>query len=282
MGYENLKSGERRKIPIEHLSKGSGQKVLAKCDVCGCEKKIKFQDYNKNISKHKIYSCSRKCAQQKIETTNLKKYGHKSPAQSKEVQDKIKSKKMKKYGDPTFVNVEKRNETSLKKYGVIGYNNREKCKETKLKNHGNPHYTNRNKAEDTMLKKYGAKYASHIKELFEKQQKNSFLLKIHNNTNLKYRGSYEKEFLDYCFSKKIDIQQGEQIKYIFNNEELMYYPDFYHKPLNLIIEIKSEYTFKKDLKKNLCKKLECKKQGYNFVFIIEKYMKEFEKLIQKF
>ncbi len=280
LGYENLRSGEKRIIPIEHISIGSGQKVDVKCDVCGSDNKIKYQDYNKNIYKYGIYSCSRKCAQQKVEFTNLEKYGCKVPSQSEEVMNKMKATKFDKYGDPTFVNVEKRNKTSLELHGVIGYNNREKCKETKFKNHGDPYYTNRNKAELTMELKYGEKYSSHVEEIFYKQQINSFLLKKHKNTGLFYRGSYEKEFLDYCFTKNINIKQGSTIRYDFENKMLIYYPDFYYEPLNLIIEIKSEYTFKKDLKKNLCKKRGSKLNGYNFIFIIEKYMKEFESIIK--
>lgn len=280
LGYVDLKCGEKMIIPVENLSKGSGQKIKVKCEVCGFEKEIKYQDYNKNISKHEIYSCSRKCAQKKIEITNLEKYGYKVPAQSKEIMNKVRNTKLLRYGNSTFTNVDKRNYTSMKKYGVIGYNNREKCMDTKLNNHGDAFYTNREKAENTMYEKYGDKYPSHIKEIFDKQQKNAFLLKYHENTCLYYRGSYEKDFLDYCYSKNIEIEQGSTISYLYENKKLTYYPDFYYKPLNLIIEIKSEYTFKKDLKKNLCKKRDCKNQGYNFMFIIDKFMKEFDKIIQ--
>jgi hypothetical protein len=280
LGYENLRSGEKKIIPIEHLPVGSGQRVGVKCDVCGCEKEIKYQDYNKNISKYGIYSCSRKCSQQKVEITNLEKYGCKAPAQSEEVLNKMMNTKLDKYGDPTFVNVEKRNETSLKLHGIVGYNNREKCRDTKLKNYGDPYYTNREKAEQTMEKRYGEKFPSHVKEIFQKQQKNAMLAKKYKSTGLYYRGSYEKDFLDYCYSNKIDIQQGPTIRYEFESSELIYYPDFYYEPLNLIVEIKSEYTFKKDLKKNLCKKKGSKDKGYNFIFIIDKYMKEFEMIIK--
>jgi len=69
------------------------------------------------------------------------------------------------------------------------------------------------------------------------------------------------------------------IKYEFNNKEKVYYPDFYYQPLNLIIEIKSSYTFYKDLDKNLIKQKQCLDKGYNFIFIIDKKYDEFEKLL---
>ena len=49
----------------------------------------------------------------------------------------------------------------------------------------------------------------------------------------------------------------------------MYFPDFYYKEKNLIIEIKSTYYYNKYLNKNLAKQEACISQGYNFIFIID-------------
>jgi hypothetical protein len=50
---------------------------------------------------------------------------------------------------------------------------------------------------------------------------------------------------------------------------------------NLIIEIKSDYTFNKELKKNLSKQKACLDQGYDFIFIVNKDYTEFEKLLNQ-
>ena len=78
----------------------------------------------------------------------------------------------------------------------------------------------------------------------------------------------------------IEIQKkSKSIKYIFDNKNKIYYPDFYYAPLNLLIEIKSEYTFNKELNKNLAKQKSCLDNGYNFIFIINKNYDEFQELL---
>ena len=48
----------------------------------------------------------------------------------------------------------------------------------------------------------------------------------------------------------------------------IYYSDIYIKKENKIIEVKSEWTFKINKKKNLLKKEACLKAGYKFEFWI--------------
>lgn len=58
-----------------------------------------------------------------------------------------------------------------------------------------------------------------------------------------FLGSYEKKFLEFvdqvmnCKSEDI-MSPGPTIKYMFNNEEHIYLPDFFYVPYNLLIEIK--------------------------------------------
>lgn len=54
------------------------------------------------------------------------------------------------------------------------------------------------------------------------------------------------------------------INYIINNKEHRYYHDIYILKDNLIIEVKSDYTYKKDLIKNILKALATRKLEYNF------------------
>ena len=69
------------------------------------------------------------------------------------------------------------------------------------------------------------------------------------------------------------------IKYIKNNKEHNYFPDIFIKSKNLIIEVKSEWTYKDKLKftlvlyklqliQNILKALAVRKSGYNFEFWI--------------
>ena len=58
------------------------------------------------------------------------------------------------------------------------------------------------------------------------------------------------------------------INYVFEEKERKYYPDIYIKSENLNIEVKSTWTYKKYLDKNLAKQQACLDQGYNFMFMI--------------
>lgn len=59
-----------------------------------------------------------------------------------------------------------------------------------------------------------------------------------------------------------------------------YNPDFYLPLYNLVVEIKSKYTYEKELEKNLLKQEAILKQNYNFLFIIDKNYIELEKIIE--
>lgn len=59
-----------------------------------------------------------------------------------------------------------------------------------------------------------------------------------------------------------------KIQYMFKNTKRTYYPDFYIKSTNTIIEVKSQWTFDKWKEKNLAKEQACLEQGFNFQFMI--------------
>ena len=59
-----------------------------------------------------------------------------------------------------------------------------------------------------------------------------------------------------------------KINYMYENIEHRYYPDFYIKSTNTIIEVKSQWTYDKWKEKNELKKMACLKAGFDFKFII--------------
>lgn len=268
LGYANLKYRSRIKIPIKHLTKGSKEKVLVKCDVCGCEKYINYLDYNKNFKKHNTYSCSQKCGNEKRKATTMLKYGVNSVAKTQYVK-------------------EQRERTNIKKYGfkcsLQNKDIKQKAIETLQKNYGvNVPSKNKsivNKMKDTNMKKYGVPCTTQVKEIFDKQKRSAFKTKIHKETGLHYQGTYEKDFLDFCFKNNIQVYKGKSIQYSYKNELKTYHSDFYVEIKNLIVEIKSMYTFKKEFGKNLEKRKASLKKGYKFIFIINKNYKEFLKII---
>jgi len=160
-------------LPIENLWLNSNYKINVKCDICGTEKMLSYNLYNKNIKKHNIYCCCNKCAWIKNKKTNLQKYG----VENYNNIEKAKETNLKRYGvDNPFKSEEIREkckETNLKRYGDEYYNNKEKCKETNLKRYGvdNPFKSEEiiKKCKKTCLEKYGVEDPRTLKEIKEKR-----------------------------------------------------------------------------------------------------------------
>ena len=206
---------------------------------------------------------------EKTKQSNLKKYGVEYSFQSDIVKNKIKETNLKKYGvEYSSQNKDNRSKykiTCLKKYGVDNVSKSDEIKKLK---------------QDTCLEKYGVNHTSQVPEFYISQQKSGYRLFFHDNTKLNYRGTYEKHFLDYCFDNNILIERGKRIKYLFDNKEHYYFSDFYYESKNLIIEIKSDWTYNKYKIINDIKRESTEKLGYNYMFIFNKDYKEFEEAIK--
>lgn len=282
----------------------NGTRKFSCSNACGRLKSSEFLMENfgvKNVSQIASIKEKKKNKAQKI-------YGVDNISQSKLIQNKVKQTKKEKYGDKNYVNVKKTKETLLKKYGEsnygafgsVSYNKKikdkygdvnpsctptakQKKKTTSIKNYGtdNPSKTDsvKEKIAKTNMERYGVIAPLQNLKIFELNQKNAFKLKLHENLNLYYRGTYEKDFLDYCYNNKIQISKGISIPYNYEEKNRIYHSDFYLKEENLIIEIKSKYYYEKYLQKNLAKQSACLKQGYTFIFIINKNYEEFAKLL---
>jgi len=227
----------------------------------------------------------------KYKQTNLEKFGTEYCSQNNKVKEKVKETCLKKYGTICSLHNkeinEKTKQTWIKNYGVNHPNQNEKIiektKQTNLKKYGSScslqNKEIKEKSKQTCLKKYGVEHPFQNYEILSKQQKSAKKRKIYEQTNLFYQGTYEKDFLEK-YINILDINNGPTVKYIFNDEEKIYFSDFYIESKNLIIEIKSDYIYKLQLDKNLTKRNTCLKKGYNFIFIINKDYKEFNKKIK--
>jgi len=123
-----------------------------------------------------------------------------------------------------------------------------------------------------MIKRYG--------------EENTFLLpnkrykiKYDDRFKLYYQGTYEKHFLDFCYDNNIIITKPKYIKYIFDDKEYKYFPDYYIESLNLLIEIKSDYIFEVQKNKNIAKQIFSIKNGFEHIFIINKNYDILKKMI---
>lgn len=92
LGYD-VKNGNYIDIPIEHLPKGSGLKILVICDYCGNVFEKQWRKYLNSQD-----DCCLKCRTEKMMKTSLKRYGNVCSAQNPQIHQKIKEKNLEKYG----------------------------------------------------------------------------------------------------------------------------------------------------------------------------------------
>lgn len=158
----------------------------------------------------------------------------------------------------------------------------DEIKQTNLERYG-VEYASQNpeiqdKIKQTNLERYGVEYVSQNPEIYKKHLINSFKIHIFQNTCLTYQGKYELDFLNFCKNNNINVENCISVEYFFNKKRV-YYPDFYYKPKNLIIEIKSTYIYNLHIEKNILKYEACVANGYNYILIIDKKYDEFSKII---
>lgn len=284
-GY-NCRVGEFTSVKIEDLPRYSKCVINVKCDDCNCVGRSLYLNYIKITENFGKYRCL-DCGYEQRKITCFLKYGVDNPTKSKNISNKISENYYNKTETNRVKMINKQKETIFKKYGGWHFNTsdyKEKTIRTSLIKYGCCDYRSsrlfRDKVKNTLMLKYGFSNIS----LFNKSDKSWFGSKIngiHYNTNLRYQGTYELDFLDRYYNS-IDISKIDKIKYEFNNNIRFYYPDFYLQKYNLIIEIKSTYTFNYDIDRNISKKMACEELGYKFIFIIDKKYVEFEELISEF
>lgn len=236
--------------------------------LCYCGSRLTFLNYQLGYRKH----CSSKCRansneqQQKTRKTNFLKYGTKSYVSSIDFKEKSERTLLEKYGVTNAMHVKsiknKVKNTLQVKYGVscsfLIPNVKEKTQ--------------------VFLSKHGVTNSSQIASVFEKQQKTSYRSKVFvtpSNNKVFCRG-YEPVVLVKLYKKfdeELVFTSASDMPRIwyFNsakNRMAKYYPDIFLPSKNLIIEVKSEYTYKDDLKTNIEKKNACLALGLEFTFVI--------------
>jgi hypothetical protein len=221
---------------------------------------------------------------EKAKQTCLKNHGVENPLQSKEIRNKGKETKRKLYGNENYNNREKTKQTCQEKWSVDNVfqveEYKEKCRQTCLKNYEVENVFQsekiKEKIKEICREKFGTEHPMQNKEIFEKQLKSALKFKRFRDTDLWYQGSYELDFLEKYYST-YTIERGPSIKYIFKNEDKVYHSDFYISSLNLVVEIKSTWTYDPII--DPIKEKAVIDNDFNFIMIINKDYAEFKKII---
>lgn len=274
LGYDNLKKNNVIEIPVNHLSDGSGHKVLVKCDVCGKEKDLSYRRYLKSYNNGGYYACSNKCNLEK------RKYEH-----TDEVKEKRKNTNIKKYGVDNFLKTDEYKEWFKINNPMFLDDVKEKYKKSIIEKHDVDNISKsaivKKKKEKTCLKNHGVKSPYQNRDIFEKSLNNGLKILKFRNTDLFYQGSYEKDFLDRYYDK-IKIRKGLSVEYIHNNKSKIYHSDFYLPDYNLMIEIKSTYWYNLNKDINILKEEYSRKSNHNFIIILDKDYETLDKVISNY
>jgi len=209
-------------------------RVKFRCE-CGAETSKRFE----MLALYRLpycEGCSLKKATERSKATLIEKYGVDNPGKSPEIKKKI-------------------NESYIKNYGM------------------HPQKTDlvKSKRIQTCLEKYGG-HPNQNKEVQAKSEATSYHYKDYmmpTGNVVKYQG-YENLALDELVQlyEEDDICVGRSniptIDYYINEKKHVYFPDFYIKSENKIIEVKSEWTIKL-LRANIEEKAQATvKAGYSY------------------
>jgi hypothetical protein len=160
--YKDIKLKDIINADPNKLQKSSNVKVDVSCDICGNERNIKYQAYNKNINsceEHHIYTCD-KCSHVKIKSFNRKKWGVDYFSQTDEYGEKFRSTMVERYG------VE---------YTLQSEELKDKVKKTNLKKFGyeNP-FMDSDRIKKIFNDKYGVNHPSQVDRFYKKAEAENF------------------------------------------------------------------------------------------------------------
>ena len=191
LGYKFTKFGDVITIPISHLTLGSHQKVLVKCDYCGDVMHKTYKDYVRDHN-DKFGDACVKCKCKKFEKVCMDKYGYKTNLMCEDTKRKIRKTNIQRYGGTTPASNEsvraKMRETTLQRYGVDNYSKTQECKEkvakTNLEQYGHTCYLQsedgRQKSLNTLYKNGTTKTSKPQMALY------NLLLDMYGNCELNY------------------------------------------------------------------------------------------------
>jgi len=281
---------EKREIPV--------------CEYCGknqCSFKLFNLGYNRFCScscsssgsidkskKTKIerYSDENYNNRDKAEETYFKKTGYCYPQQNPKIKKQTKKTKLEKYGDENYNNREKIENTNLERYGVKNIfllpETQEKIRQNYFIETGyysplaNPEV--REKGKQYYIDNFGVTHNMHIGDVADRC-KNGYKNSWHEYTLpsgevIKLQGFEPKAFdllLEEYDEDEILYRRTDMPKLFYvdkDNKQHRYYPDFYIPKDNLLVEVKSTYTYEASLEVNLLKEKISKEHGFNYRWMI--------------
>lgn len=139
----------------------------------------------------------------------------------------------------------------------------------------------------TCMENYGYENPLQCPEIFNKHSIGSYKFKscIINERKFSRLQGFEPQAIKYLIDVyDYDVYDIEtttsvpSIRYKFDNKNKVYHPDVFIPKDNLIVEVKSKWTYEKDLDRNIVKRESTIAKGFNFLTII--YENDGKKIFQ--
>lgn len=202
----------------------------------------------------------------KIVETNIERYGTNKPQSLEQFQEKTKKSNLEKYGTEIPQRLQelkdKSRDTCIEKYGVSAPQQNKKIQQKFI---------------DTCLEKYGVRNVAQDSAIYDRIMKSTYKSKeyiLPSGKIVKVQG-YETFALNYLLKEykenEILIETPDKPRLNYIDEDLSnhyYFPDLYIPKDNLIIEVKSLWTYNDNKPKHFRKRQACLDAGYNFKFMI--------------
>ena len=188
----------------------------------------------------------------KTKATNLKNYGVESTNSLQSVKDKKKETFIEKYGVDHQLKIPEVAGAVARKNSENAAERLELAKETKLDLYGDENYNNRTKYKETCVEKFGVENPSqnvavHAKKMTSQYRTKEFVFPSGKTVRLQgYECKAVAELLKRYNEAEIitETELIPKIEYIgTDGKQHFYFPDIYISKDNLLIEVKSQYTY---------------------------------------
>lgn len=222
-----------------------------------------------------------KCIQQRYKETSMENYGVEHPTQSKEVQDKIRNTSMKNHGVPHPMHNEEIKNKAIQnqKATVMERYNVDTIMKVKAF---------RDLCIQSCIEKYGSENPMHNSEVSQNALNKACKGKTFTfpSGRTEHMQGYEPEamdlLLDFYDEDEIRTKRSEMPEIFYVGDDARYkryYPDFYIPNENLIVEVKSWYTYQNNFRNTDVKRKACEYLGFEYILIMFNEKKELIKFI---
>lgn len=252
------------------------EEPLATCPTCAKQYRGKYYSISEGYRFHD--HCSHSCRNRnpeyaaKLAATNLERYGHKNNMHGVETRAKTKQKWIEKYGVEVPTQAEeikaKVRTTNQLRRGVDWPAQDklvlEKYKVTMMERHGVDHSFKTGNSQRTCMERYGVANPMMHPEIFRKTLRGLKSTKqgiLPSGQTYMYQG-YEnvavQKLLEFVNEDEMLVGDPTKLPVIeyFNpvkEKNCRYFPDIWIPHLNLIVEVKSTWTMKRQLQENMAK-----------------------------